>query len=363
MADVMQAGVEDSGGFAGDSAPASTAGAQIMEIASGFMASKVLLSAVELGLFTTLGSQRMTGEALCAALGRHPRANPDFFDTLVALGLLEREGNGPSGQYANRPGLGELLDRSSPDYMGGFLDLFNDRLYASWGKLSDALRNGRLQAEYAADGTELFDGMYADPDRMRQFLEAMSGGSRANFAVLAERYDFSRHRRLCDVGGALALLGMTVARRHPGIQCLSADIAVVTPLAEREIANAGLSGRVEAVALDMFSDPLPRCDVMTMSHILHDWNLEKKTLLIRKAFEALEPGGAFITIEHLIDDERRLAVPGLLMSLNMLVETGDGFDYTAADFFSWCEEAGFRRGEVLALTPACSAAVVYKPEA
>jgi len=180
--------------------------------------------------------------------------------------------------------------------------------------------------------------------------------------ALAEAYDFSRYRRLCDVGGALGLLCLTVAERHPALHCLSADIPQVTVLARRKIEEAGMVSRVEAVPLDMFSQPLPRCDVMTMSLILHDWNLEKKRQLIAKAYEALEPGGAFIAIEHMIDDERRHAAAGLLMSLTMLIETGDGFDYSAADFFGWCEDAGFRRGEVLRLTPACSAAVVYKPE-
>lgn len=344
-----------------EQAPAPTPD-HIMQIGLGFMPAKTLLSAVELDLFTTLADRALTGEALCSELNLHPRANPDFFDSLAALGILERLGSGPSALYRNTAASARYLTTNSPDYIGGFLLMSNERLYPFWGRLSEGLRTGKAQNEIATVGKPLFESLYADPERMGLFLEGMSGISRSRFAALAEQYDFSRYARLCDVGGALGLLALTVAERFPQLEALTADIDVVTPHARRNIEESGLAGRVKAVTVDMFSEPLPRCDVMTMSMILHDWNLEKKRQLIAKAYEALEPGGAFIAIDHMIDDERRQNVAGLMLSLTMLIETGDGFDYTAADFFGWCEEAGFRRGEVIPLGGGSSAAVVYKPE-
>ena len=338
-----------------------------MQVALGFMPAKTLLSAVELGLFTTLADPKLsagglTGEALCVELDLHPRCNPDFVDSLAALGMLEREGSGPTALYRNTPASARFLDANSPDYIGGFLLMSNERLYPFWGRLTEGLRTGKAQNEIATVGKPLFESLYADPERMGLFLEGMSGISRSRFMALAEHYDFSRHACLCDVGGALGLLALTVAERFPRLEAMTADIDVVTPHARRKIEEAGLADQVQAVTVDMFTDPLPHCDVMTMSMILHDWNLEKKRQLIAKAFDALEPGGAFIAIDHMIDDDRRQNVAGLMLSLTMLIETGDGFDYTAADFFNWCEAAGFRRGEVIPLGGGSAAAVAYKPE-
>jgi precorrin-6B methylase 2 len=165
---------------------------------------------------------------------------------------------------------------------------------------------------------------------------------------------------LCDVGGATGLLSTEVAKRHPHLQCISFDLPPVEPIARKAIAAAGLEQRVRTASGDFFADPLPKADLITMGMILHDWNLEKKMHLIRSAHAALPPGGALVAIEALIDDERRTNTHGLLMSLNMLIEFGDAFDYTGADFRRWCGEVGFRRFEVIPLAGASSAAVAYK---
>jgi hypothetical protein len=127
-----------------------------------------------------------------------------------------------------------------------------------------------------------------------------------------------------------------------------------------DTAAAGLSDRVKAGSGDFFVDPLPSADVITMSRILHEWNLDKRMHLIRAAYGALPVGGAFIVVESLIDDGRRENVNGLMMSLKMLIEFGDAFDYSAADFAGWCREVGFRDIAVLPLTGIISAAVAYK---
>ncbi len=333
---------------------------RILEVGMGFWPAKVLLSAVELGLFSALGTSSRTAEELRVILGLDPRAVPDFPDALVALGFLERDGLGAAARYRNTPESAAFLDRRSPRYVGGFLEMANARLYPFWGDLTEALRTGKPQNELKRTGTSMFAELYRDPRRLEQFMDAMSGISAGNFAAFAEKFDFSTYRTLCDVGGATGLLSCLVAARHEHLRCTTLDLAVVTPIAERRVAAAGLGDRVRARAIDFFAEPLPKADVVTMGMILHDWNLEKKLHLIRVAYDALPAGGALVAIEHLIDDARRENAFGLMMSLNMLIEFGDAFDFTGADFAAWCTQVGFRETRVIPLTPTASAAVAYK---
>jgi len=334
--------------------------ARIMETAMAFWPAKSLLSAIELDLFTTLGRRALTGAELQHELGLHQRANPDFFDTLVALGFLERDGDGPASTYRNTADCATFLDKQSPAYMGGFLEMANARLYGFWGDLTTALRTGQAQNETKNGGASLFAELYSKPDRLAQFMEAMAGISAGNFQAFAEKFDFSRYQTLCDVGGCTGQLAMFVARRHPHMRCVSADLPAATTIAADKIAASTECDRVSAHPLDFFSDALPKADVITMGMILHDWNLEKKMFLLKAAYDALPPGGALVAIENLIDDARRQNAFGLMMSLNMLVEFGDAFDFTGADFTKWCMEVGFRRTEVIHLAGPASAAVAYK---
>jgi predicted O-methyltransferase YrrM len=302
----------------------------------------------------------MTGAEIARSLALHPRAVPDFPDALVALGFLDRTGEGHDATYRNTPETALFLDRNSEHYIGGILEMANARLFGFWADLTDALRTGAPQNETKHSGEPLFAKLYEAPERLEQFMNAMSGVSAGNFRMFTEKFDFSRYKTLCDIGGATGQLSCMVAAAHPHIRCTSFDLPNVVPIAQRRIAAAGLEDRVTAIGADFFTDPLPEAEVITMGMILHDWNPEKKKLLIRKAFDALPEGGAFVVIEALIDDARRQNAFGLLMSLNMLIEFGEAFDYTGADFASWCREAGFRRFEVIPLAGPSSAAVAYK---
>jgi len=333
---------------------------KIMQVGFGFWSSKVLLTAVELDVFSVLGTQAMTATELGLALSLHPRGRYDFFDALVSMGFLQREGDGAQGRYRNTAETAYFLDRNRPSYVGGMLEMLNSRLYSCWNQLGTALRTGQPQNQ-VSDGTQsLFESLYADPARLEQFMAAMRGISLPNFQALADRFNFSRYRSVCDVGGATGLLSTVIAERHPHLRCLSFDLPAVEPIAQRWIARSSAADRVQTRAGDFLRDPLPKADVITMGMILHDWNLEKKQHLVRLAYEALPPGGALIAIENLIDDARRQNTFGLLMSLNMLIEFGDAFDFTGADFWGWCQAAGFRRYDVIHLNGPCSAAVAYK---
>jgi len=331
-----------------------------MEVGTAFWPSKTLLSAIGLGVFTELANRSMTGAELQKALGLHDRANPDFFDTLVALKFLERDGDGPEGRYRNTEETAAFLDRNSPTFIGGFLEMANARLYRFWGDLDEALRTGLPQNEIKHNGAPMFAELYSQPERLEQFMDAMAGISTGNFQAFAEKFDFSGYKTLTDVGGATGLLSTLVANQNPHMTCTSTDLPEATEIARRKIAAAGLSERVKAEPIDFFKDQIPSADVVTMGMILHDWNLEKKMMLIRKAYDALPEGGAFVVVENIIDDARRENAFGLMMSLNMLIEFGDAFDFTGADFDGWCKEVGFKRTEVIHLNGPASAGVAYK---
>jgi hypothetical protein len=332
----------------------------ILQTAFGFWNSKVLLTAVTFDLFTKLGQLRLTGAQIGGELHLHPRGIFDFLDALVAMKFLEREGDGADAKYFNTAATALYLDRQSPRYIGGILEMLNARLFKFWHDLPEALQTGRAQNETKHGEKGIFEELYADPQKLEQFLDAMTGLSRINFEALANKFDFSKHRTLCDIGGATGLLCIEVAKKHPQTQCITFDLPPVEPVARKHITAAGLTDRIRIALGNFFQDPFPKADVITMGMILHDWNLDKKMQLIRAAYDALPAGGAFIAIEALIDNPRRENVFGLLMSLNMLIEFGEAFDYSAADFEQWCREVGFTRFETIHLAGPSSAAIAYK---
>ena len=313
----------------------------IMKLGVGFWASKTLLSAVELGVFKTLASGPAEPAALQTALGLHPRSARDFLDGLVALGMLERE----NGTYRNSAETDFFLDPQKLSYIGGFLEMLNARLYGFWGSLTEALRTGDNQNE-GKHGRDFFKALYADPQRLRGFLRFMSGLSAGAAHAIAAKFPWRDYSTFADVGAAQGMVPVILARTHPHLRGTGFDLAEVQPVYEEFVASQELFDRVRFVAGDFFADPLPKADVIIMGHILHDWDIDRKRTLLSKAFEAVPSGGAVIVYDAVIDDERRENVFGLLMSLNMLIETTDGFDYTGADCQGWMRECGFGKTRV-----------------
>jgi hypothetical protein len=309
----------------------------ILQLGLGFWGSKTLLSAIELGVFTKLAGRALDLEALRREVGLHPRSAPDFFDALVALGMLERR----EGRYANTRATETFLVRNKPSYVGGMLEMANARLYGFWGALTEGLRTGRPQNE-VKQGGHVFTELYADPARLEEFLGAMTGLSRGASLVIASALPWRDYRTVCDVGAAQGDLLAQIAHANPHLTATGFDLPAVRPVFESYVASQGLASRVAFVEGDFFAEPLPRADVITMGHILHDWDLAQKKLLVQKAYDALPAGGRLVVFEAMIDDDRSRNAFGLLMSLNMLIETDGGFDYTSADCVGWMREAGFR---------------------
>ncbi|MEX1315874.1 MAG: methyltransferase, partial [Synechococcaceae cyanobacterium] len=310
---------------------------KILQTGFAFWSSKVLLSAIEMGVFTELARGPEPFDALSGRLGLHPRAARDFLDALVALGFLERTGDG----YANTAETDLFLDRHKSSYIGGILEMANHRLYPFWGHLTEALRTGQPQNELRNGGAGLFATLYADPARLKEFLAAMTGVSRGANMAIARSIPWHNYRTFVDIGTAQGDLAVQIALANPHMQGVGFDLPEVAPIFEEYVNALGLADRLSFVPGDFFEQELPRADVVLMGHILHDWDLPTKTMLIAKAFAAIPAGGALVVYEALIDDERSTNAFGLMMSLNMLIETPGGFDYTGADCCAWMQEAGF----------------------
>jgi hypothetical protein len=314
----------------------------ILQVGLGFWGSKTLLSAIELGLFTHLAKGPADLASLEKALGLHPRSSRDFLDALVALGVLTRDG----ARYANTPDSDFFLDKNKPTYAGGLLEMANARLYAFWGSLTDALRTGKPQNEASRGQGGLFETLYSDPARLRQFLAGMTGISLGAALAIAHKFPWVNYKTFIDVGGAQGALPVQVALAHKHMRGVNFDLPPVGPIFTDYVRSFNLQDRLAYQPGDFFKDPLPKADVIVMGHILHDWGLKDKKMLVKKAFDALPAGGAFIVYEAIIDDDRRKNAFGLLMSLNMLIETHEGFDYTGADCAAWMKEAGFKSTRV-----------------
>jgi hypothetical protein len=313
----------------------------ILKLGMGFWASKTVLSAVELGVFSVLAEAPADLATLKARLGLHERSARDFLDALVALNLLKRE----DGVYSNTAESEIFLDRAKPTYVGGLLEMANSRLYGFWGSLTEALRTGEPQNE-SKHKQDVFAAIYADPQRLRVFLGAMTGISGGAGRAIAAKFPWSGYKTFMDVGAAQGVVTAILARAHPHLTGFGFDLPEVKPVFEEFIASQGLSGRVAFRAGNFFADELPQADVIIMGHILHDWDLAQKKVLLRKAHGALPKGGALIVYDAIIDDNRRENAFGLLMSLNMLIETRGGFDYTGADCREWMREAGFAQTRI-----------------
>ena len=330
----------------------------ILQLGLGFWGSKVLLSAVELGLFTTLAEAGpQEAAAIGARHGLHPRALRDFLDALVALRMLGRDAE---GRYANTPETAAFLVRGQPGYVGGLLEMANARLYPFWGRLTEALRTGQPQNEARDGGPDPFQAIYAEPAVLAGFLGAMTGVSRPNAAAIARAFPWAGRRTVADIGCAQGGCLAEILRAHPQLTGIGFDLPPVQPVFEAFARDQRLGDRMRFVPGDFFAQPMPGAEVLIMGHILHDWDAGQKVELLRRAHAALPEGGALIVYDGMIDDDRRENAFGLLMSLNMLIETPGGFDYTGADCRGWMLQAGFREARVQPLQGPYSMAIGLK---
>lgn len=319
---------------------------RIVKIGYAYREAKALLSAVELGLFTALSGGPAPLEAVAGKIGIHRRGARDYLDSLVALGLLDRD---DQGCYRNSAEASLYLDRGKPSYLGGELEFINAHLYRHWNELTKALRTGQ-PINPAATAVNSYRNRYKDPEEVERFARAMTAATRTLSTALAAKFPWRDYRTMIDIGSSQGCLPVEIARRHDHIRCGGFDLPPMAPVFEKYVSEHGLAGRVEFHPGDFFEDAFPAAEVIVVGRVLHNWDLPTKKMLLRKAFDALPAGGALIVYERLIDDARRSNAKAMLSSLNMLIMTTGGFDFTAADCTGWMSDAGFRNPAVQPLT-------------
>jgi hypothetical protein len=325
----------------------------------GIYTFKILNAAIELDLFSLLEPKPLTAIDIKKQLNLHGRGLEDFLDTLLSLDLIQREGEGKDALYFNTDECSIFLVKESPNYIGWWLPQKMVEMEGYWSKLPEALRTGKPQREDLKD-KQLFDSNYSSEEKSKIFVQGMNLAGLGSFNDYAKKFDFSKYKTCCDVGGANGFLSIQVAKQNPHLNLMTFDLPALESIAQEKIAEEGLADRIAVKRGDFFKDDLPKADIITMGLIMHDWNLEEKKMLIEKAYDALPEGGAFVVFESFIDDARRKHTRGLLMSLHMLLVLPGGFDYTYKDLEGWVKEAGFTKTERMYLEGESDAVIAYK---
>lgn len=174
----------------------------------------------------------------------------------------------------------------------------------------------------------------------------MTGLSLGVANVLAEEFSWSEFETVVDLGTSEGIVPKRIAEENEHIRAIGVDLPRVEPYFQDFTGESPAADRINFRVADFFADdPLPAADVYVLGHILHDWGLDDKREILAKVSEAVNPGGAVIVYGTMIDEERREAVMPLLMSLNILIETPEGFDYTAGECIEWIHDVGFEGGE------------------
>lgn len=329
-----------------------------MRVGMGFWSSRVVLLAAERGLFTDLATGPATADELMDRLGWHPRAATALLDCLVELGLLKRDRN---GRYANSLRASVFLDRNKPGCVGGLMELSRRRLYDLWSGLGDLLSTGNSAAAEESGDNEFFAALYQDPHALRQFLSGMTGISTAEATLIAARFPWKRFSTFADIGGAQGALPVRVALTHPHLTGISYDLAAVGPVFAEYVSSFGLQNRVWFVAGDMRDGPLPQADVISFGHLLHGYSASVRRELIGKAYTALPPGGSLLVYDAMINKKTRYTSMSLLSSLNIMLETREGFEATTDECARWLRCAGFRDVTVTHLVGPTSMVYGFKP--
>jgi hypothetical protein len=328
---------------------------RITEMGHSYRACRTLLSAVELGVFTALAEGSLDRDTLSERIGINARGARDFFDALVALDMLVRDN---AGRYANSAETDRYLDRNKLTYVGGAFESVIARLYMDWGSLTAALRTGKPQTHLSM--VTKFSGLYADETLREAFANTMTARTRPVAQALAMRFPWTKHHTLIDIGGAQGCLPVEIARVHRHLSGGAFDLPPLQSLFDRFVQAHGLANRLSFYPGDFFEGPLPSAEVLVLGRVLHNWDLATKQMLLRKAYDALPAGGVLIVYEQLIDDERRTHTDGLLASLQMLLSSPGGFNFTKADCIGWMRETGFRNIRVEPLAAGQSMVVGIK---
>jgi hypothetical protein len=257
------------------------------------------------------------------------------------------------------PECAAYLDPEEPTYVGGMLEYLSGSNYQAWSGLAAALKSGTAQAGPSAAGG--YEAFYHEPARLESFLAGMTAGSLLPARALAESFPWRDYASVIDIGCAQGCVPVVLAQAHAHLTGGGFDLPAVEPAFNHYVGRHDLADRLKFHGGDFFHDPLPCAEVLVMGRILHNWDIGKKRALLAKAYAALPPGGVLIVCETLIDDARRVRSHSLLASLNMVLQTEAGFEFTASDCISWLREAGFQTMRIIPLAAFYSAIIAKKP--
>lgn len=316
--------------------PRITTATDLNQLGTSFCEAKIVLSAVELGVFTELAGEGRTEDELRARLELHPRGLHDFLAVLVTLGLLERDGD----RYRAAPVSARYLDRNAPTYAGGFLERANHMMYPVWANLTGLLRTGEPQLAGREDQQAAFEAMMANPAHLGRFLDMMDAVSDPIGPELAAAFPFADYATVIDVGGARGNLLSHLLKAHESLTGRVFDLPAMAQPFQQHMERMSLTDRASFSGGDFFRDPIPAADVLVMGHVLHDWSPDERATLIRRAYHAVRPGGALLIYDQLTDDADT-GTWNSVISLNMQLLSPGGSEYSVAECAQWLRDAGF----------------------
>lgn len=314
----------------------------IVELLDGFKASKAMFTAVSLGIFDRLHKSAASCRELAADLDCAEHALERLLGFCASKELIVQD---DQGRWRNTPASDRYLRIESPDTLAGYV-LCADRMqFRLWAHLEDAVREGtnRWEQEFGRkDG--VFDHFFKTKEDKEIFLRGMNGFGRISSPLAVAAFDLSGYRRMADLGGATGHLVIAACRRYPQMTACVFDLPSVTPVAQRAIAEEGLTERIDTVDGDFFKDDLPEADIYGFGRILHDWSDEQVRFLLKKTYDSLPAGGAVIICEHILNERKDGPATALLQSMNMLV-VAEGRERSASEYEALVREAGFKEFE------------------
>lgn len=321
----------------------------VLDYIEAFRRSKVMFTAVQLGVFDQLEAGPQTAAQLAATLKLNVTAAQRLLDACVALQLLTRE----QDTYLNTASASRYLVSSSPHTFAGYIRYSDRSLFRLWTHLDDSIREGSNRwAQAFGSKNALFDYYYRDPAATADFMRGMHGFGQITSPHIVRAFDLNRFSHLADLGGATGHLALAACETYPNMRATVVDLPSIEAIAREHIAHSTVADRVSFIAADFFADPLPRADLYSLGRILHDWDDRKIYLLLQKIYAALPSGGGLLVAEALLDDNRGGPAYAYMQDINMLVCT-DGRERTSSEYRVLLEGAGFidvasrRTGSVL----------------
>ncbi|XP_015704070.1 acetylserotonin O-methyltransferase [Coturnix japonica] len=320
----------------------------IFQYSNGFLVSKVMFTACELGVFDLLleSGQPLSLDVIAACLGTSIMGMERLLDACVGLKLLAVELRREGAFYRNTEISNIYLTKSSPKSQYHIMMYYSNTVYLCWHYLADAVREGRNQYEraFGISSKDLFGAMYRSEEEMLKFLAGQNSIWSICGRDVLTAFDLSPFTQICDLGGGGGALAQECVFLYPNCTVTIYDLPKVVQVARERLVPPE-ERRIAFHEGDFFKDSIPEADLYILSKILHDWDDEKCRQLLAEVYKACRPGGGVLLVESLLNDDRSGPVETQLYSLNMLVQT-EGKERTVAEYSELLGAAGFREVQV-----------------